>query len=121
MADKKTKYEWPPRRSRFIGGVLYTVDQLLELGPDFAPAAVAGVAAKSTPIGSMTDAELAAVLERRKRGSGDGEKKPPALDDPEKMTEAALKAELAEANVEFDGRLGHEKLVALVVEHRAKK
>lgn len=121
MADNKTKYECPPRRSRFIGGVLYTVDQLRELGQDFAPAAVAGVAAKSTPIGSMTDAELAAELERRKRGSGGGDNNPPALDDPENMTEAALKAELAEANIEFDGRLGREELVALVAEHRAKK
>lgn len=144
MATKKNP--WPPQRSRFIGGVLYTKEELLELGPDFAPTAVSGVAAKSTPIGSMSDDELKAELERRARAANKGGKKTdggkaieqhdPKADaqkngstnatdgeaEPiDKMTDAALKAELAAANVEFHHNLGREKLEKLVEEHRAKK
>lgn len=132
MADNKN---WPPRRSRFIGGVLYTVDELLERGPDFVAEAASGVAAKSTPIGSLSDDELAAELARRQRAAKAGEtaaekklreaqaKADAAgeLDDPAKMTEAALKAELAAADVKFHHNTGRDKLAELVVELRAKK
>lgn len=122
MAKANNK-EWPPRRARFIGGVHYSVDQLIELGPDHDFNVVSEGAAKSTPLSALSDEQLAAELARRQADKKDGKGEtppPPAVDPVSKMTKAAIADELGAAGVNFDPNALRDDLAALLEEHRAK-
>lgn len=106
------------RRPRFVGGVLYSVDELEamseeELNQLESVANHTGFA-KTTPIGTLTDEELEAELIRRKNGGKTPGK--PQLDHDDKdgaggsLSKAAIASKLTELGVDFDATASRDDL-----------
>lgn len=115
------------RRARFVGGVLYSVEDLALMSEDEianldAVANNIGVA-KSTPIGTVSDEELEAELERRRQKS---QPKRPQLDrdgdgaEGGSLTKAQIASRLTELGVEFDATSKRDDLAKLLHEAENK-
>jgi predicted RecB family endonuclease len=105
------------RRQRFVGGVLYSVEELDAMSPEDleqleAVANHKGVA-KTTPIGNMSVEELEAELERRKNG---GKAPKPQLDHDKdggaggSLSKAQIATKLTELGVDFDATASRDDL-----------
>lgn len=114
------------RRARFVGGVLYSVDELEamseeELNQLESVANHTGFA-KTTPIGSLSDDELEAELARRKNGGKPGK---PQLDHDQdgdaggSKTKAQIASELSALGVEFDATKTRDELAAVLKDAKA--
>jgi len=115
------------RRARFVGGVLYSVEELEAMTPDqieeLDSLALQTSVAKSTPIGNLTDDELEAELARRKNG---GKPVKTQLDhdgngDPGgSKTKAQIASELTKPGVEFDATASRDELAKVLAAEQKK-
>lgn len=109
------------RRPRFVGGVYYSVDRLEAMTPDEIEeidsiALNIGVA-KTTPIGTLTDEELQAELDRRAGKTGK-----PQLDHDKSggaggsLSKAKIAARLTELQVDFDATKSRDELAVVLAD-----
>lgn len=116
------------RRARFVGGVLYSVDELEamseeELNQLESVANHTGFA-KTTPIGTLSDEELEAELIRRKNG-GKTPGKPQLDHDADggaggSLSKAAIASKLTELGVDFDATASRDALAKKLDEAQKK-